>query len=85
MDNKMVPGKLVRLLILLWICLINVGGYFGILLTGPKRGAGFVIIPLFLVSIAAGVYFKVTLVKYFQEMTGYKSEHEVEEDNPEIV
>lgn len=64
----MIPGKLIRYLIFLWLAAINIGVDFGLLMYSAKRNPGMIILVfLMIVGIIFAVYCTIGIVNLFRE------------------
>ena len=72
--NQMIPARLIRYLISLWISVLNIGIYFAFLIHGRWHPAKIIVVLLMPVAIGFSVHTSNAIIKLFRE-------HQAEAEN----
>ena len=80
-EQELLPKKLVKMLIGLWLSLINVGIDFGLLMKAERSPAVILLVVVCVVAIGFSVHFTRELLDLFREQQG----GQVPDRTPDIV
>jgi len=66
--NTLIPMKLIKYLIGLWIAVINLGLDFGLLIHGRWNPGKFILMCMVIIALGAGVYCTKAIINFFREL-----------------